>query len=206
MAERARYALKCAALAGGALLALGGCAGGEKSKPDKLTEQDMLLMLTLLPGRYDNTAQAEADARNNVHPAHEAVVLIITHVFTPRLGHYVYYAQESAADNPLRVLAQRMWSFEFTDKRAIQETLYELSEPGRWRDGYLNKDLFTGVQMEDVQLEACRLAWKKKGDGFVATHDPKFCPATGGSEAAPEVELTSGELLAGDYKFVRKGR
>jgi len=206
MAERARYAVRCAALVCGALLALGGCAGGGRNKPDKLTEQDMLLMLTLLPGRYDNSAQAEADARNNVHPAHEAVVLVITHVYTPRLGHYVYYAQESAADNPLRILAQRMWSFEFTEDRSILETLYELNEPTRWRDGYLNKDLFTSVQMEDVQPEACRLTWKKKGDGFVATHDPKFCPTAGGSEAAPEMELTTGALSAGDYKFVRKGR
>ncbi|HXY97246.1 MAG TPA: CpcT/CpeT family chromophore lyase [Steroidobacteraceae bacterium] len=209
MAEGVRAGLRLlAALACVAPFALGGCAGGGghgRGKADRLSEQDLLLMLTILPGRYDNSAQAEADAHSNAHPVHEAVVLIVTHVFTPRLGHYVYYAQESAAADPRRILAQKMWSFELTEKHVIQETLYELSEPARWRDGYLDKDLFTSVQMEDVQLEPCRLVWTKKGDGFVAAHDPKFCPA-GGAEAAPELELTTGALSIADYKFVRKGR
>lgn len=208
MDRRARLARLGAALGCVALLALGGCAGGgAKGKAAKLTDNDLLLMLTILPGRYDNTAQAELDVRNNTHPQHEAVVLIITHVYTPRVGHYVYDVQESAADNPNRLLAHKMWSFELNDKHVIVQTLYEFSEPSRWRDGYLNKDLFTSVQLEDLQLEACKLDWDKKGGAaFAAVHDPKICPAAGGAAAAPEMELSADALAVGDYKFVRKGR
>ena len=202
MAERARLAAGCAALGCGVLLALGGCSSGAKPKE---TESDLLVMLTMLPGRYDNGAQADLDVRNNVHPAHESVQLNIIHVFTPRLGHYVYYAQESAADDPRRVLGQKMWSFKFDEKRGIVQTLYQFNEPGRWRDGYNNKDLFTSVQMEDVQPEGCQLIWQKKGEGFVATHDPKVCPDSGAATAAPQMDLTTGALSVGDYKF-RKGR
>lgn len=202
MGERARLAAATAALSCGALLALGACAAGDKPKEK---ESDLLVMLTMLPGRYDNTAQAELDARNNTHPAHESVLLIITHVYTPRLGKYVYYAQESAADDPRRVLSQKMYGFQLDEKRGIIETLYELNEPGRWRDGYQNKDLFTSMQIEDVQPEGCRLIWKKKGEGFVAAHDPKMCPDSTAATAAPQVELTAGALSVGDYKF-RKGR
>ena len=85
MGERARLALACAALGCGLLFALGGCAS---SKP-KVTESDLMLMLTMLPGRYDNAVQADLDVRSNTHPAHESVLLVIIHVFTPRLGHYV---------------------------------------------------------------------------------------------------------------------
>jgi len=201
MAEVARVrSAALAALACAAVLALAGCAG-EKTK---LTEGDMNRLLTMLPGRYDNSAQAEADVRGGIHPAHEAVALVIVHVYTPRLGHYVYYAQESAADDPRRVLSEKMYSFKLDEKRGIVQTLYEFNEPGRWRDGYLNKDLFTSVQMEDVQLEGCELLWNKKDPGFVAAHDPKACPDTGGV-AAPQMELTPGALTVGDYKF-RKGR
>ncbi|MGO9802517.1 MAG: CpcT/CpeT family chromophore lyase [Steroidobacteraceae bacterium] len=202
MARRDRFARACAALGCAALLALGACAGGAKPKE---TEKDLLLMLTMLPGRYDNAAQADLDVRNNTHPAHVAVLLVITHVLTPRLGHYVYYAQESAADDPRRVLGQKMYSFQLDDKRGIVQTLYEFNEPGRWRDGYVNKDLFTSVEMEDVQAEGCQLIWKKKADGFAATHDPKVCPDSGAATAAPQMELTAGALSVGDYKF-RKGR
>lgn len=202
MAERARTAGRIlAALVCAAASAVSGCASTAKA-----TEGDLTLMLTMLPGHYDNSAQADLDVRNGTHPAHESVVLVITHVFTPRLGHYVYYAQESAADDPRRILGQKMYSFELDEKRGIVQTLYEFNEPARWRDGSQSKDLFTAVQMEDVQPEICRLIWKKKGDGFAAAHDPKACPEGAGAPAAPQMELTAGALSVGDYKFVRKGR
>lgn len=188
-------ALTCAA-------ALGGCASG----PPKATEADLTLMLTMLPGRYDNGEQAQADLRAGTHPAHEAVALLVIHVQTPRLGHYVYYAQESAANDPRRVLGRRMYSFQLDEKRGIVETLYEFVEPARWRDGPENKELFTAVTGEDVQPELCQLLWTKKGDGFVAAHEQRVCPDAGGAAAAPQVELTVGALTVGDYKFVRRGR
>jgi hypothetical protein len=202
MAEVAmRRAGVAAALACGAALALAGCA----TDPNKLTETDLTVLLTMLPGQYDNRAQAELDARSGTHPAHEAVSLIVVHVYTPRLGHYVYYAQESAADDPRRVLSQKMYSFQLDDKRGIVETLYEFVEPGRWRDGYQSKDLFTAVTVEDVQPEGCQLFWKKKDDGFIGAHDPKVCPESSGAAAGPQVELAKGGLTVGDYKF-HKGR
>jgi hypothetical protein len=58
-----------------------------------------------------------------------------------------------------------------------------------------------------VQPEGCQLLWKKKGDGFVAAHDQKICPDSGGdSAAATQMQLVAGALDVGDYKFVRKGR
>ena len=191
-----------AALACAAALAAAGCASG----PPRATEADLLQMLTMLPGRYDNAAQAEADAKSGTHPANEAVALLILHVQTPRLGHYVYYAQESAANDPRRVFSQKMYSFQLDEKRGIVETLYEFVEPKRWREGSQNKDLFTAVQSDDVQPELCQLLWTKKADSFVAAHDPKACPDGGGAAAAPLVELNVGGLSAGDYKFVRRGR
>lgn len=189
-----------AALAGAAAVGPAGCAS-----PPLATEADLTRMLGMLPGRYDNGAQAEADAKSGTHPAHEAVALVVIHVYTPRLGHYVYYAQESAADDPRRVLSQKMYSFQLDEKRGIVETVYEFVDPLRWRDGYQSKDLFTAVQSDDVQPEGCQLLWKKQGEGFAAAHDPKICPEGGAAAPAPQMELMAGALTVGDYKF-RKGR
>jgi len=178
-----------------ALLLVAGCTDQTKVHEGELTQ-----LLATLPGRYDNSAQAEQDVRNGVRPAHDAVALTITHVYTPRLGHYVYYAQETAADDPRRVFSERMWSFQVDEKRGIVETVYEFVEPQRWRDGQLNKDLFTSIVIEDVQAEGCLLIWKKKDDGFVATHDPKVCPDPGGV-AKSQAELSAGVLTIGEYKF-----
>lgn len=168
----------------------------------KLHETELIELLAVLPGHYDNTAQLEEDARNHHNPPHDAVALTITRVYTPRLGHHVYYAQESAADDPRRVFSQKMYSFAVEEKRGIVETMYEFAEPLRWRDGQQNKDMFTSVTTDDVQPEACQLLWKKKDAGFVATHDPKACPDPGGG-AVSQAEFSAGVLTIGDYKFRR---
>ena len=202
MAERAgfaRAARPAVATLAVLLLAASGCTDQTKVYEGELTQ-----LLATLPGRYDNSAQADLEARTGVRPAQEAVALTVAHVYTPRLGHYVYYTQETAVDNALRVLRQRMWSFQVDDKRGIVETVWEFVEPQRWREGLQNKDLFTGIMSEDVQAEGCQLLWKQKEDGFVATHDPQVCPDPGGG-AKPQAELTGGALTIGDYSF-RKER
>jgi len=193
MADRAR------ALA--LLLLLAGCTDQTKVHEGELTE-----LLAVLPGHYDNGAQVEADVRNHVQPPHDAVALTIAHVYTPRLGHHVYYAQETAADDPRRVFSQKMYSFTVEEKRGIVESLYEFVEPLRWREGLQNKDMFTSVVTDDVQPEACQLLWKKKDDGFVATHDPKVCRDAGGGAARPQAEFNGGVLTIGDYQFHRAHR
>ena len=178
-----------------------GVLSGCKEDKSKVNEGQLTQLLAVLPGEYDNRAQAELDARNGVRPAHDAVTLIIARVFTPRLGHHVYYAQEMAADDPRRVLSEQMYSFEVDDKRGIVETTYEFVEPARWRDGQLNKDVFTSVVIEDLQAEGCVLLWKRDGGRFVATHDPKVCPDPGGGVAVTQAEFSLGALTIGDYKF-----
>jgi CpeT/CpcT family (DUF1001) len=171
----------------------------------KLHETELTALLVVLSGTYDNSAQAELDARSGARPGHIAIALTITHVHAPRLGRYVFYAQETAADDPRRVLSQAMYSFRADEKRGIVETIYQLVEPLRWRDGQLNKDLFSSMLTEDVQTEGCQLLWKKEpAGGFVATRDPKVCPDAGGG-AAVQAELSAGVLTIGDYKF-RKAR
>jgi len=200
MADGARgIAVRGAALAL-AMLLLPGCTDQTKVHEAELSE-----LLAVLPGHYDNTAQVEADTRNHVNGPHDAVALTITHVFTPRLGHHVYYAQESAADDARRVFSQKMYSFAVDEKRGIVETLYEFVEPLRWRDGQQNKDMFTSLVIDDVQPEACQLLWKKKDEGFVATHDAKACPDAAGGAVVPQAEFTGGVLTVGEYKF-RRGR
>lgn len=190
----------CGLAAVAAALVLGACADQTKVHEEELTQ-----LMALLPGRYDNAAQVEAEARSGAHPGHDHVALVIKHVYTPRLGHHVFYAQEMAGDDPRRVLSERMYGFEVDDKRGVVETIYEFVEPLRWRDGQQNPDLFTSVVMEDVQGEGCQLLWKKTGDGFAANHDPKVCPDPGGAGAPPQMTLSPGALTVGEYKF-RKTR
>jgi CpeT/CpcT family (DUF1001) len=178
----------------GVLAALGGCADQTKLRETELTQ-----LLAWLPGSYESVPQPERDAPG-ARTQHERIALVVVRIHSPRLGHHALYAQEMAADDPRRVMSERILSFKVDEKRGIVETVYELVEPLRWRDGQLNKDLFSSMLTSDVQAEGCQLFWKKKDNGFVATHDPKACPDSGGG-AAPQIEFNGGALTVGDYKF-----
>ena len=187
-----------------ALLALAGalCACTDQTK---LREAELTELLGALPGRYDNAAQAQRDAQQGARPAHDAVALIIVRVYTPRLGRHVLYALETAADDPRRVLSQKMYSFQVDEKRGIVQTIYTFVDPLRWRGGEQHSELFTGVMTDDVQPE-CELMWKKVATRFSASADPLLCPdaptpAAGESQA----ELAPGALLLAGYRF-RKTR
>ena len=189
--------LVVAAAVGAMLAALGAC-----KDESKIREAEMTQLLALLPGEYDNRAQAARDVRNGARPSHDAVTLTITRVFTPRLGHHIYYAQEIVADDPRRVLSQKMYSFQVDEKRGIIETTYAFVEPQRWRDGQQNKELFTSVVTEDVAPEACDLIWKGAAGRFVANHNQKICPDPGGTPVT-QAEFSGGALSLGDYKFLK---
>jgi CpeT/CpcT family (DUF1001) len=199
MAEAARAAL-AAATALAALGLLGACADQSKLRESELTQ-----LLDWLPGSYDNTAQADSEAQRGVRP-HDRIALIIVKVYTPRLGHHVFYVQEMAADDPRRVMSERMFSFKVDEKRGIVETVYTFTEPLRWRDGQRNIELFTSVVTEDVHSVGCELLWKKSGEQFIAGYDPKLCHNSGGPAPGESVaELTADSLVLAGYRF-RKTR
>ena len=202
MVERARrgHRLRSPLVTLAAVLSLNACTDQAKVHEDEMTG-----LLALLPGRYANGAQVEEDVRTGARPVHDNVALVVAHVYSPRLGHHIFYAQEMAADDPRRVLSQKMYGFDVDEKRGIVETVYELVDPLRWRDGQLHAEMFTAMVPEDVQAEGCQLLWKKTPDGFIANHDPKVCPDPVAAGAPPQAALKIGALTIGDYKF-RKAR
>ena len=177
---------------------LGGCASKEKLREEELTQ-----LLAWLPGRYEGGAQTESDTRRGLEPPHERIALVIIRVYTPRLGHQVLFAQESASDDPRRVMSERMLSFKVDDERGIVETVYTFREPLRWRDGQEHPELFTAVTVEDVlSARGCELAWKKSAEEFTATQDPRRCSeAARAARTQPAAELTADLLVMGDYRF-----
>jgi CpeT/CpcT family protein DUF1001 len=184
-----------------ALALLGGCTDQEKLREAELTK-----LLLALPGTYDNTAQADRDAQSGTRPPHERITLIVMRVYVPRLGHHVQYLQEMAANDPLRVMSERMSSFTVDEKRGIVQTLYTFVDPVRWRDGLQTPEMFTGVLQDDVH-SFCELLWKKDGEQqFAGGPDPAHChPVPPAAPADFAALLSADSLILGTYQF-RKTR
>src|SRR5215469_7886525 len=137
---RARFAVGSIA----AVALLCSCADQQKMHEMELTE-----LLVSLPGHYDNTAQVQADAQRGLHPPHDPLALVIVPVDDVLIGDHVFYVQEMAADDPRRVMAQRVWTFGVENKTIVQ-SVWTLKEPLRWRDAQNDPAVLHGMVNEDV--------------------------------------------------------
>ena len=187
-----------------AQLLLGGCASTE-TNPDV----DLQELVLLYPGHYDNIAQAQADVARGVQPPHDALALDIVPIEAPMIGENAFYVQESAADDPRRVMGQKIVMFGVTKKQVVQ-TDFALAEPNRWRNGQANPDLFKSLLTQDVHsTKGCSLRWKKSEGHFAASNDPKTChgrTATGGlAQIEARAELGPEEYATAESAFDKPG-
>jgi len=183
---------------------LAGCASKEPSPDVQIQE-----LVQLLPGHYDNSAQAKSDSERGVHPLHDALVLDIIPIDAPMIGENVFYVQESAFGDPRRVTGQKIMMFGVVKKEIVQ-TDFALAEPFRWRNGQLNPDLFKSLMTQDVHSsKGCSLRWKKGEGRFTASNEPKTCHgSTGGAGMAQiesRAELGPEEYATAELAFDRPG-
>jgi hypothetical protein len=158
----------------GALIAsllLVGSASGKEPK----AEVEILELVQMFPGHWDNTAQVQEETAKGVRPR-EALVLDIVPIEAIMLGSNVFYVQESVAGDPNRVLGQKVVMFGVVKGKIVQ-TDFALNEPHRWRNGQNNPDLFKGIMTQDVRsIKGCSLRWKRAESGnFEGTNEAKTC-------------------------------
>jgi hypothetical protein len=208
-------------------LLLAGCAENKQRE----NEKDLDRMIRWLPGTYNNTAQAEADVKEGVHPPHDAVELAVVPLGSVSVGRNAFYLQEMAADDSRRVLSQKVVIFNVTDK-GIVESVATLADPLRWRDGQRQPDIFMGMTPKDLKpVDGCDLVWKRqippeqaarklsKEEAekaaeqlrFVGANDPKKCEET--SHVAMGLvtlelrgELTRNEFSWAELQYDANGR
>ena len=180
-------------LVAGAILA--GCASKEP-KPDV----ELLEIVQMFPGHYDNSAQVQADIAKGVQPPHEALALDIVPIEAVMIGENVFYVQESIAGDPKRVLGQKIVMFGVVKKKIIQ-TDFALAEPHRWRNGQFNPDLFKAIMTQDVRsTKGCSLRWKRGESGnFEGANDPKTCHSRAGGAGGIAVIESRAELGPIEY-------
>lgn len=185
---------------------LSACASQQKKAEAELTE-----LVAWLPGRYDNQEQIEEYARSG-RTSHVGISLTIVPIYLPTFGEHVFYMQENALDDARRITLQRLLSFKATEDGHIVETLYTLNQPGRWRDGHLNADLFKGMMYNDATpMAGCDVLWKKDDMKFVGANPTGGCRTTiqslgGGVRLELKAELEQASLSLAELAFNGSGQ
>jgi len=190
MAERGCRRAGALALAAAAVL----CACNSQAKRQQAELRDLG---SWFPGSYVTAAPAAGSQSTQ-----EKIALVIVQVFAPRIGRGVFYVQEMAAADPSRIMSQLLMSFKLDEEHGLIATVYTFVEPRRWRDGQLNRDVFTGIVMEDV-VPSCVLVWTKQGEQYIARSHTRSCAGSGVAADAPAIALTADTLTLGGYRFER---
>jgi hypothetical protein len=205
----------------GFIALLTGCAENKQ----RVYEEDLARMSHWLPGTYDNSAQARSDVQKGVHPPHDAVELAIVPLESVSIGRNAFYLQESAADDPRRVLSQQVIMFTASEKGVI-ESISTLEDPLRWRDGQRQADIFMGMTPKDLKpATGCELKWRRDTESgkekklskeeaervaqktrFIGTNDPKKCEETshvvmGLVQVELRAELTANEYSVAEIQY-----
>lgn len=193
------------ALTVAACLAAAGCASDLKK-----AQVNVAQIADLLPGRYTNRAQAEADAKAG-NPKHDAKSIDIVRLSLPLLSHYAFYAQENSLDELGRIVSQRLYTFEPLEDGTVVQRIFTFAQPARWRDGQNNPSVFTGMMFKDTSAMAgCELVWKKEGEKFVATNSRETCrmssPSYGTLRTEMKVELNGDELAMAEVGYTAGGK
>jgi hypothetical protein len=185
-----------------AVLALGVSSCASEMKAAKA---DLAQIEAWYPGSYDNTEQAQEEARKG-QVVHTAVALSVVRIDLPLFSEHAYYVQESVADDPRRVTSQRLVTFDVGKGGHILQSYWSLAQPGRWRDASQNPDLFKGMMYQDAtRLGGCELEWKKEGEKYLASNQPAACrmnsPALGSVRMELRAELTADELALAELAY-----
>jgi CpeT/CpcT family (DUF1001) len=185
-----RYPTPMRAAASLAVLLLAGCtteATKRQLEFDKLVKS--------LPGQYDNRAQAKGDASGE----HAAVALLIRPVDALAVGKIVMFVRETAADDPRRILAQHIWTFDMDKNNRLVQTIYLFKEPQRWVHAADDPYVIQSVLPNDLSvLSGCDLTWSKSDYGFQGTTKATECKASAGAEGLlieQSAELRGSDLL-----------
>jgi CpeT/CpcT family protein DUF1001 len=183
-----------------AVLALSACASEMKRG-----KADLAQIAEWLPGRYDNTEQAQEEARQG-RDVHAALTLSVVPIDVPLFSEHTYYVQESAADDPRRVTSQRLVTFEVAKGGRILQSYWSLAEPARWRNAAQNPELFQSMMFRDAtRLPGCDVEWKRDGAGFVGSNQLASCrvntAALGSVRMEIRTELSPDTLSVAELSF-----
>jgi hypothetical protein len=168
-----------------------------QARDKKKEEADFVIFLRELPGDYDNLTQAEGET-DAQHAS--AIVLSVKPLNVQTLGKLVMFARETVADDPRRVLSQRIWIIERDKQNQIVQKVYGFREPQRWIHAGDDPLLMQSLLPDDLtQLTGCELNWVKTDTGFRGQVVEHRCrPA---SAAEGQLIVTSAELQGDDLQM-----
>ena len=156
-----------------------------------ILDKDFALMMSWLPGIYDNQEQVYFEDEQEVADTlrHVRVHTALTPVDLPRLGAHVFYLQQHINDDPAQINRQRLYILNPDyERNAVAMQIYTFGAAERRVDAQWHHPELAQLTMEQVQTRPeCNVLWRRKANQFFGHTQRDACtdrPAEGAGRAA----------------------
>ncbi|NKB44936.1 MAG: hypothetical protein GKS03_11730 [Alphaproteobacteria bacterium] len=157
-----------------------------------VSDTDFQEFLSLWGGGYDNVAQATAQEAEGVsaEDRNPATLVFIRKINLPAFGPHTYYGEWQDANDPSRILRQRIYGFEIDQveqKLRLNLHIWPAASPefvARTQGAHLDPSTLNDVTPADMfDLKGCDIYFTKTDDGYRGSMKKGECsfPAPDGS-------------------------
>ncbi len=156
-----------------------------------ILDKDFAIMMTWLPGIYDNQEQVYFEDEQDVADTlrHERVHTVLKPVNLPRFGDHVFYLQQYVNDDPAQLSRQRLYVLNPDyERHVVSMQIYTFDAAERRVDAQWDDSELAQLTMEQVQTRPeCDVLWRRKANQFFGHTQRDACmdrPAEGAGRAA----------------------
>ena len=144
-----------------------------------ILEKDFRIMMTWLPGVYDNQEQVYFEEEQGIEEElrHQRLHSVVEQVELPAFGEHVFYVQQHLNDDPDQIHQQRIYSFRLDhDQKAIRLIVYVPNDPAALTDAHNDPMLLEAMTPDQTTvLPGCDIFWQRKENQFVGYLQPDAC-------------------------------
>ena len=166
-----------------------------------ILDKDFALMMTWLPGIYDNQEQVYFEDEQDVADTlrHERVHTVLKPVNLPLLGAHVFYLQQYVDDDSAQIDRQRLYALNPDyERNAVKMQIYTFNRAELWVDVHLDPTQLVQLTMDQVQtVPACEVLWQRKANQFLGQTQGHGCPDKS-AEGAEHTGINHSFLLTED--------
>ena len=178
---------------------------GAMADDSAILDKDFALMMTWLPGIYDNQEQVYFEDEQEVADTlrHVRVHTVLMPVDLPRLGAHVFYLQQHINDDPAQINRQRLYALNPDyERNAVAMQIYTFGAAEPRIDAQWHHSELAQLTMEQVQtVPGCEVLWRRKANQFFG-HTQRDACAYMSTESAEHSSINRYFLLTEDALWI----
>ena len=144
-----------------------------------ILDKDFALMMSWLPGIYDNQEQVYFEDEQDVADTlrHVRVHTVLTPVDLPRLGTHVFYLKQNVDDDPAKISRQRLYVLNPDyERNAVTMQIYRFDNADSLKKGHLDPAQLAQLTTEQVQtVPGCEVLWRRTANQFFGQMQRQGC-------------------------------